>query len=324
MSDMSNIVEVRNLKKYFPIKEGILQKEAAQVHAVDGVTFSIGHGESLGLVGESGSGKSTTGRCILGVLSPTEGEVVFMGEILSHLPKKKMRKLRKFMAVIFQDPYSSLNPRWKVENIISEPITIHRKISRHERREKVRELLDLVGLEPYHATRYPYEFSGGQKQRIAIARALAANPKFVVADEPTAALDASVKAGVLNLMKKLGERFDISFLFISHDLGSVNYVTDRIAVMYAGRIMEIGPSDEISAKPVHPYTRALMSVSPVVDPSLSRERIILSGDVPNPVNPPVGCRFYDRCYAKTLSCKPNEPPPLIEVGEGHWAACHCT
>jgi len=296
-------------------------REKARIHAVDGVSLKIKYGETLSLVGESGSGKTTTGRCILGEIPQSDGKIVFMGHDLSDARKEDIRKLRRHMGVVFQDPYSSLNPRWKVGRIISEPVAIHKTVPLSEREEKVYELLSLVGLEPHHALRYPHEFSGGQVQRVAIARALAASPKFIVADEPVAALDVSVKAGILNLMNELKDKFELSYLLISHDLSAVRYSSDQTAVMYVGKIMEFAPTTEIFSEPRHPYTRALMSAVPIPDPTLDRKPIILPGDVPSPIDPAPICRFYSRCYEKTSKCR-GEAPPLAEIDKGHFVACY--
>ncbi|MBX7218971.1 MAG: ABC transporter ATP-binding protein [Blastocatellia bacterium] len=307
------LLEVSHLKKYFPAGKG-------QVKAVDDVSFSVLRGETLGLVGESGCGKTTVGRSILRLIEPTAGEVSFEGKNLLKLSAGEMRAKRRDMQIIFQDPYASLNPRMKVGDAIAEPLTIHGIGEKATRREQVAELLRVVGLAPEYADRYPHEFSGGQRQRIGIARALALKPKFIVADEPVSALDVSVQAQVVNLLQDLQEQFQLTYLFISHGLAVVEYLCDRVGVMYLGKIVEIAPSRVLYENPKHPYTQALLSSIPVPDPTLRRERVPLTGDVPTPLNPPAGCRFHTRCpYAKP-ECKEKEPP-LREVEPSHAAAC---
>ncbi|MDQ7827654.1 MAG: dipeptide ABC transporter ATP-binding protein [Armatimonadota bacterium] len=315
------ILDVRNLYKYFPITKGfIFQKQVGAVKAVDGVSFTIRRGETLGLVGESGCGKTTTGRVILRLQEPTSGEVYFEGRNIFKLNKEEMRRLRRDMQIIFQDPYSSLNPRMTVGDIIGEPLEIHNLARGKEKVRRVQELLEVVGLSPYHANRYPHEFSGGQRQRIGIARALAVNPKLIICDEPVSALDVSIQAQVLNLLEELQKEFGLTYLFIAHDLSVVKHISDRIAVMYLGRIVEIADADELFTNPQHPYTEALLSAVPIPDPAIRRERIILPGDVPSPVNPPRGCRFHTRCLYAQESCR-IEDPPLLDVGGGHLVAC---
>jgi oligopeptide transport system ATP-binding protein len=322
------LVNVENLKMYFPVTSGvILQKTVGQVKAVDNVSFFIRKGETLGLVGESGCGKTTTGRAILQLYEPTEGKVQFDGTELTELNASDMRSMRKEVQIIFQDPYGSLNPRMTAGDIIGEPLKVHKLInSRQEYRDKVAELLSIVGLSPYMADRYPHEFSGGQRQRIGIARALAVNPSFIVCDEPVSALDVSIQAQVVNLLEDLQEKFGLTYLFIAHDLSVVKHISDRIAVMYLGHIVEIAPANELYSNPIHAYTRALLSAIPIPDPTIekTRERIILEGDVPSPLNPPAGCVFKPRCTKKD-KCKCAETTPILtEVEPEHWVAnCVC-
>ncbi|MCP4356474.1 MAG: dipeptide ABC transporter ATP-binding protein [Chloroflexi bacterium] len=325
-SDREVLVEVKQLKLHFPIKRGVIRRQVGAVQAVDGLTFNIYKGETLGLVGESGCGKSTTGRAILQLLKPTEGEVYFEDEDLTQLNKSQMRKARRHMQMIFQDPQASLNPRLTVGAIISEPLEIHSIGDKSSRKERVRELLKLVGLNPFFINRYPHEFSGGQRQRIGIARALATNPSFIVADEPISALDVSIQAQVVNLMDDLKEELGLTYLFIAHDLSMVRYISDRVAVMYLGRIVELGKRDEVYDQPLHPYTQALLSAIPVPDPDKEekRQRIILQGEVPNPANPPQACRFHTRCSHVTDICK-QEDPEYRNMGTEsnlHMVACH--
>ncbi|HIM82824.1 MAG TPA: ATP-binding cassette domain-containing protein [Nitrososphaerales archaeon] len=322
------LVNVENLKMYFPVTSGvILQKTVGQVKAVDNVSFFIRKGETLGLVGESGCGKTTAGRAILQLYEPTEGKVQFDGTELTELNASDMRSMRKEVQIIFQDPYGSLNPRMTAGDIIGEPLKVHKLInSRQEYRDKVAELLSIVGLSPYMADRYPHEFSGGQRQRIGIARALAVNPSFIVCDEPVSALDVSIQAQVVNLLEDLQEKFGLTYLFIAHDLSVVKHISDRIAVMYLGHIVEIAPANELYSNPIHAYTRALLSAIPIPDPTIekTRERIILEGDVPSPLNPPAGCVFKPRCTKKD-KCKCAETTPILtEVEPEHWVAnCAC-
>jgi oligopeptide/dipeptide ABC transporter ATP-binding protein len=316
------LVEVQSLKKYFPIRKGLLQREVARVHAVDDVTFAVREGETLGLVGESGCGKSTLGRTVVRLLEPTEGAVLFQGRDISDLGTRSLRPLRRQMQMVFQDPYASLNPRKRVGSIIGTPLKIH-GVAKSERRQRVQELLETVGLSPEHYNRFPHEFSGGQRQRIGVARALALRPKLIVADEPVSALDVSIQSQMLNLLDDLQKELQLTYIFIAHDLGVVRHVSDRIAVMYLGKLVELSPAEELYQRPIMPYTEALLSAVPIPDPDLStkRERIVLEGDVPSPINPPSGCRFHPRCRYMTDICKEVEPP-LVDYGNGHLAACH--
>jgi oligopeptide/dipeptide ABC transporter ATP-binding protein len=316
------LVDVRSVKTYFPIRRGLLQRQVGQVHAVDDVTFSVQEGETLGLVGESGCGKSTLGRTIVRLLEPTEGEVIFEGRDISKLGTRKLRPLRREMQMVFQDPYASLNPRKRVGSIIGTPLKIH-GVDKSERRQRVQELLETVGLSPEHYNRFPHEFSGGQRQRIGVARALALHPKLIVADEPVSALDVSIQSQMLNLLDDLQKELSLTYIFIAHDLGVVRHVSNRIAVMYLGKLVELSPAEELYQRPIMPYTEALLSAVPIPDPDLSaeRERIVLQGDVPSPINPPSGCRFHPRCRYMTDICREVEPP-LTHYGNGHLAACH--
>ncbi len=318
------LLEVNNLKMYFPVTSGILfQRQVAEVKAVDNVTFSINKGETLGLVGESGCGKTTTGRAILQLYKPTDGEVKFEGKVLNNLNSGDMRDMRRKMQIIFQDPYGSLNPRMTCGDIVGEPLIVHKLVNgKNELRDRVTELLQVVGLNPYMADRYPHEFSGGQRQRIGIARALAVNPSFIVCDEPVSALDVSIQAQVINLLEDLQQQFGLTYLFIAHDLSVVRHISDRVAVMYLGHIVEIADRNELYDNPLHPYTRALLSAVPIPDPMIEaqRERIILTGDVPSPLNPPAGCVFHTRCPVMTEDCQ-LEMPELREVSPDHWVAC---
>jgi peptide/nickel transport system ATP-binding protein len=324
----SILMEVQNLKKYFPIQKGFLRRVVGQVQAVDGVSFFVREGETLGLVGESGCGKTTTGRLILRAIEPTEGRVLFRislsgGEMtdITQLSRRGMKALRREMQIIFQDPFSSLNPRMTVLDIVSEPLVIHRIAKGQELKERVRGLLEAVGLKVQHMNRYPYAFSGGQRQRIGIARALALRPRLIVADEPVSALDVSVQAQVLNLLEDLQEEFGLTYLFIAHDLSVVEHISDRVAVMYLGKIVELAPAAELYTNPRHPYTEALLSAVPKTDPDQKRQRILLEGDVPNPANPPPGCRFHPRCHYAQAICK-TTAPVWRDLGSDHWAACH--
>jgi oligopeptide transport system ATP-binding protein len=318
-----DLVQVRDLYKYFPINAGVFSRHVGDVKAVDGVDFTIRAGETLGLVGESGSGKTTAGRVVLRLLPATKGEVIFDGRSVHELGREDVRKLRKEMQIIFQDPYASLNPRMTVGDIIGEPLRIHAIAKGKEAETRVQELLRLVGLQPYHANRYPHEFSGGQRQRIGIARALAVGPKFIVADEPVSALDVSIQAQVINLLQDLQAQFGLTFLFIAHDLSVVRHISTRVAVMYVGKIIEIADRDALYENPLHPYTQALLSAIPIPDPAVEsrRKRIILTGDIPSPVNPPSGCRFHTRCPIAFDRCKV-EIPALLRYGTGHQTACH--
>ena len=315
------LLKVENLKKYFPIKGGVMQRTVGYVKAVDGVSFEIKRGETVGLVGESGCGKSTTGRTILNLLEKTEGKIYFEGKDLDELSKSQLRKMRPKMQLIFQDPYSSLNPRMTVGKIIGEALLNHKMVSKNDLREKVLETMKICGLAPYQIDRYPHEFSGGQRQRIGIARALILNPDFIVADEPVSALDVSIQAQIINLLQDLKKEKNFSYLFISHDLSVVEHICDKVGVMYLGSLVELASSDEIFKNPLHPYTKALMSAIPIPDPTVKRERIILTGDIPSPANPPKGCKFHTRCPYVTDKCK-EENPEYREVSEGHFVACH--
>ncbi len=318
------ILEVRGLKTYFPVTSGILQRTVAHVRAVDGVDLSVRTGETLGLVGESGCGKSTLGRTILRLIEPTEGQIIFKGQDLARLSGAEMRRVRRQMAMIFQDPFASLDPRQTVGDIVGEPLDIHGlAASRKQRQERIYELLRVVGLNPGFANRYPHEFSGGQRQRIGIARALAVDPSFIVCDEPISALDVSIQAQIINLLERLQEQFNLTYLFIAHDLSVVKHISDRIAVMYLGKVVEVSGARELYRKPRHPYTGSLLSAIPIPDPRIERgrQRIILRGDVPSPVSPPSGCRFRTRCFNAQERCA-QEVPPLDTVKEGdHEAAC---
>ncbi|HYS77752.1 MAG TPA: dipeptide ABC transporter ATP-binding protein [Candidatus Dormibacteraeota bacterium] len=319
---MSALLEVGDLTKHFPIRRGVLSSISGWVRAVDGVSLRIAPGETLALVGESGSGKTTTGRCILRLLEPTSGSVVFDGVDLLALKPRAMRRMRRQVQVIFQDPYGSLNPRMRVGTIVREPLDIHRiGANRRERDEMVAALLLRVGLDPSMKDRYPHEFSGGQRQRIGVARALALKPRLIVADEPVSALDVSVQAQVINLLMDLQDELGIAYLFIAHDLAVVERIADRVAVMYLGRIAEVGTREEIFRNPLHPYTRALLQAIPIPDPARARERSVLRGDPPSPAQPPPGCRFHTRCPSVIEAC-PRVEPPLLEVTPGHWVACH--
>ena len=315
------LLEAKNVVKYFPIKGGVLLKEIASVKAVDDVSLSIKEGETVGLVGESGCGKTTFGRAILRLEEPTSGDVFFEGQNILKADKKQMQALRENMQIIFQDPYSSLNPRKTVSHIIGEPLLVHGMKSRKQRQQRVLELLRVVGLRKEHMRRYPHQFSGGQRQRIGVARALALNPKLIVCDEAVSALDVSIQAQVINLLKDLQDEFGLTYLFISHDLSVVEHVSDRVGVMYLGKIVEIASSKMLYKNPLHPYTQALLSAVPIPDPSLQRaNRIILKGDVPSPIDPPPGCSFHPRCLYARDTCRQSEPP-LKEINQDHFAAC---
>ena len=314
------LLEVKNLQKYFPIRKGIFSRVVANVKAVQDISFKVSLGEVVGLVGESGSGKTTAGRSILRLIEPSAGEVKFDGVDITKLSKGRMREYRKKMQIIFQDPFASLNPRMTVGDIVGEALQIHRLARGKAKREKVASLLEKVGLSPSHMRRYPHEFSGGQRQRIGIARALAVSPQFIVADEPVSALDVSIQAQVVNLLQDLKEELGLTLLFIAHDLAVVKYISDTVIVMYLGRIMEIAPAKELYNNPIHPYTEALLSAIPIPDPTLKRERILLEGDVPSPINPPSGCVFRTRCPIAIKECA-TIVPQLEEVSQGHYKAC---
>jgi peptide/nickel transport system ATP-binding protein len=320
-----SLVKLENLKVYFPIKSGVvLDRHVGDIRAVDDVSFEIRRGETLGLVGESGCGKSTVGRAILRLYNPTAGKIIFDGQDITELDQEELRPLRRRMQMVFQDPYASLNPRHSVNRIVGEPLRTHGLARRRAAAARVRELLQIVGLPADAASRYPHEFSGGQRQRIGLARSLALNPDFVVADEPVSALDVSIQAQIINLLENLQNEFDLTYLFIAHDLAVVRHISDRIAVMYLGTIVEVSPAGELYENPLHPYTISLLSAVPIPDPVVERERetILLAGDLPSPANPPPACRFHTRCpYVQPTRCK-TEAPALRELGEGHVVACH--
>jgi oligopeptide transport system ATP-binding protein len=317
------LLQVKNLVKHFPVKGGLLQREVGKVHAVDGLSFDLTAGETLGVVGESGCGKSTMGRCLLRLIEPTSGEVWFEGKNVTAMGKNDLRAMARDMQIIFQDPYASLNPRMTVAAIIGEALTIHKLAPTKEAYQaRIVELLETVGLSADHMRRYPHEFSGGQRQRIGIARALAVNPKLVVCDEAVSALDVSIQAQVINLLEDLQEQFGLTYIFIAHDLSVVEHISDRVAVMYLGRIVEIAPARDLYVTPRHPYTEALLSAVPIPDPTIKRKRVMLQGDVPSPINPPTGCHFHTRCpKAQHPRCS-TEKPQLEQAADGHWVACH--
>jgi peptide/nickel transport system ATP-binding protein len=315
------LLEVHNLVKYFPVRGGLLQRVQAWVRAVDDVSFYVRRGETLGLVGESGCGKTTLGRTVLRLVEPTQGQVVFEGDDIAHMNSGNLKKARRDMQLIFQDPYSSLDPRLPIGDSIAEGLEIHNIGDAQSRRNMVYEALEAVGLYPEHARRYPHEFSGGQRQRIGIARALVLQPKFIVCDEPVSALDVSIQSQVLNLLKKLQAQYGLTYLFIAHNLSVVEHISDRVAVMYLGKMVELADRDELFKNPLHPYTLALMSAIPSPNPSIERERIILKGDVPSPINPPSGCRFHPRCPVAIALCSEVQPE-FRESIDGHWVACH--
>lgn len=315
------LLEVKHLKKHFPIKGGVFSKTIGYVYAVDDINFTLEKGETLGLVGESGCGKSTTGRTILRLIEPTDGAIYFEGQDITNLDKGAMRALRREMQIIFQDPYASLNPRMTVGSIIGEPLEIHKIAKGSEKEERVASLLQKVGLRAEDMRKYPHEFSGGQRQRIGIARALALNPKLIVCDEPVSALDVSIQAQVINLLEDLQAEFGLSYLFIAHNLNVVEHISNRVAVMYLGQIVELASDEELYRNPQHPYTEALLSAVPIPDPTVKKKRIILEGDVPSPINPPKGCHFHTRCMYKDKICEEVEPE-FKDIGGGHWVACH--
>ena len=322
MNQSDNLLSVRGLTKYFSVTGGILAREVARVHAVDGVSIEIKRGKTLGLVGESGCGKSTTGRCILRLIEPSSGEIRFNGRDVTRIEGSELQHLRRDMQIIFQDPFASLNPRHTVAAIVGEALTIHRLVkTQRQQQDRVVELLETVGLRSDHLNRFPHEFSGGQRQRIGIARALAVEPKLIVCDEPVSALDVSIQAQVINLLEDLQEKFGLTYLFIAHDLSVVEHISDRVAVMYLGRVVEVAPARELYDNPRHPYTEALLSAVPIPDPKVKRKRIVLQGDVPNPIRPPSGCRFRTRCPLAEPRCA-SEVPELREFRPGHWVACH--
>lgn len=317
----ADLLTVKNLKKYYPITGGVLGREIGTVKAVDDVSFSVRKGETLGLVGESGCGKSTTGRSILRLIEPTDGEIIFDGKNVSSMSREELRKVRRDMQIVFQDPFASLNPRHNVEKIMEEPLIVHGIGSPAERKKRVHEMLEVVGLNSYHAKRFPHQFSGGQRQRIGIARALMLNPKLIVADEPVSALDVSIQSQVLNLMQDLQRDMGLTYLFIAHDLSVVRHISDRVGVMYLGRMVELTTSTQLYDNPLHPYTQALLSAVPTPDPEAKRERIILQGDVPSPANPPSGCTFHTRCPHVKDVCR-SVRPEFLDAGNGHFVACH--
>ena len=315
------LLKVRSLKKYFPVRGGILSRTLNWVRAVDGVDFDINRGETLGIVGESGCGKTTVGRTILRLVEPTEGEIYLEGRDIVKLSEKEMQKLRRDMQIVFQDPYWSLNPRMMVKDIVAEPLETHIKLGKKEKDERVIELLELVGLGSEAAWKYPHEFSGGQKQRIGIARALATNPKFLVLDEPTSMLDVSVQAHIINLIRELQKKLKLTYLFISHNLSVIQHLSDGIAVMYLGKLVEVGGVNDIFERPLHPYTQALLEAIPVPDPDVRKGEVVLEGGVPSPETPPSGCRFHTRCLYVSSACREKEPT-FIDIGGGHLVACH--
>ncbi|TDT58414.1 ABC transporter ATP-binding protein [Fonticella tunisiensis] len=323
MSDKKTLIEVKGLKKYFPVKKGLFNKTPSYVKAVDDVSFTINKGETLGLVGESGCGKTTTGRTIIKLYEPTDGQIIYDGVDIAKFNEKQMIPYRRKMQMIFQDPYASLNPRMTVGDIISEPIMIHNLMDKKAAQERVQYLLNRVGLNSEHANRYPHEFSGGQRQRIGIARALAVEPEFIIADEPISALDVSIQAQVVNMLEDLQEDLELTYLFVAHDLSMVKHISTRIGVMYLGKMVELAESNELYSKPLHPYTQALLSAIPIPDPdeAASKKRIVLEGEIPSPIDPPKGCRFAGRCKYATEKCR-EVTPELKDVGGGHMVACH--
>ncbi len=316
------LLEVRDLVKYYPIRGGVLQRQVARVHAVDHISFEVKPGETLGLVGESGCGKTTTGRAIIRLIPATAGDVLFEGESIFRMKSSQVKQIRKNMQIIFQDPYGSLDPRMPVGEIIGEGLRAHGVTDSAQRRKRVADMMARVGLRPEYARRYPHEFSGGQRQRIGIARALVLHPKFVVCDEPVSALDVSIQSQVLNLLKDLQKELGLTYLFIAHNLAVVRYICNRVAVMYLGKVVELADTEELFANPLHPYTKALLSAIPQPDPTLKRQRIVLTGDVPSPINPPSACRFHTRCPIFVKGHCDKVEPDFREIKPGHWAACH--
>ena len=321
-SNNGNMVEIRNLKMYFPVTRGILRRKVADVKAIDDISFNIKTNETLGLVGESGCGKTTTGRCILRLYEPTSGTIMFDGKEITNIKESKLKQLRSNMGAIFQDPFGSLNPRQTAGAIVGTPLIVHDMATGSELDQRVAELFELVGLDPAMKDRVPHEFSGGQRQRIGVARALACRPSLVICDEPISALDVSIQAQIINLLEELQEKMGLTYLFIAHDLAVVQHISNRVAVMYLGRIVELTSSEELYENPLHPYTQALLSAIPVPDPRLekTRERIVLKGEVPSPLFPPPGCHFHPRCHMATLECR-QQRPPLHDIGNGHYVAC---
>lgn len=318
---LTPLLQVKNLKKEFPIRKGILSKQVSSVKAVNGLNFSIHQGETFGLVGESGCGKSTTGKLLLRLLEPTDGEVLFENENIYRFSSEKMRKTRRHIQMVFQDPFASLNPRQSVEKILEEPLIVHQIGTKEERKRRVREILEVVGLPKEYAKRYPHQFSGGQRQRIGIARALMTYPKLIVADEPVSALDVSIQSQILNLLKDLQQQFQLTYVFISHDLGVVRHISDRVGVMYLGHMVELADSERLYMEPLHPYTKVLLDAVPIADPAYKREVITIKGEIPNPASPPSGCVFHTRCQSCMEICK-KEKPEWKEVQPGHFVACH--
>ena len=316
------LIEVKGLKKYFPIKSGFFQKAKSFVHAVDGISLRIDRGKAFGLVGESGCGKTTAGNCILRLLEPTAGEVYFDGVDILKLKKDELRKVRPRMQIVFQNPYASLNPRKTVRDILGAPFKLHTDLTEREVESEILKLLERVGLGKEHIYRYPYEFSGGQRQRIAIARAIAVKPEFIFLDEPTSSLDVSVQAQILNLLNDLREEYGLTYLFVTHNIDLIRYMTDELAVMYVGQIVERGSKDDVFENPLHPYTKALFSANPIPDPDKKIKRIVLKGEVPTPVDPPPGCRFFKRCWLAEKGLCDVKDPELVDVGDNHWVACY--